>query len=83
MYGAGHNTGDNSTHLVVHVKPLRMVVQLFSLKGDSSHEAKSLIKRRKSQWDMANKALMQKDSLASSRESQSANIPPVTSCPWF
>lgn len=30
--------------LVVHVKPLGMVVQLFSLQGHSRHEAKSLIK---------------------------------------
>lgn len=69
MYGAGHNSGDGFTHLVVHVKPLGMVVQLFSLKGNSRHEAKSLIERRKSQWVMA---LMQEDSLASSTESQSS-----------
>lgn len=36
--------GGSFTHLVVHVKPLGMVVQLFSLQGHSRHEAKSLIK---------------------------------------
>lgn len=39
--------GDNATHLVVHVKPLGMVVQLFSLQGYSCHEAKSLIRKKK------------------------------------
>lgn len=29
-------------HLVVHVKPLRMVVQFLSLQGHPRHEAKSL-----------------------------------------
>lgn len=48
---AGQNGGKSGslTHLVVHIKPLRVVVQLFRLKGHSCHEAKSLIKRRKTQ----------------------------------
>lgn len=31
------------THLIIHVKPFGMVVQLLSLQGHSCHEAKSLL----------------------------------------
>ena len=41
--GRGQAQQAHATHLVVHVKPLGVVVQFLGLQGYSCHEAKSLL----------------------------------------
>lgn len=51
VFGRGQSTTEahSITHLIVHVKPFRMVVQFLSLQGHSCHEPKGLFKWSESQ----------------------------------